>query len=325
MNKESNFEETEPKKRSLYTLTLTDAQMDRLKAWCDRQLWEFYEVDHARFAFKGDKVNVVGYKSGKLVIQGKKTEDFVTYVLEAEITQEPKMGYEEVHHPEWFEAHAGLDESGKGDLFGPLVSACVVADAGVARIWMDAGLKESKRITSDASVLKLEKVIRATKGVVVKTTFAGMEKYNALYVKFGSNLNKLLGWMHARALEDALDAKHVPWGMLDQFSKKDLVTPNLKLKAAFELRMQTKAEEDPIVAAASIIARATYIKQMKKLSDVFGEPLLKGSGAQAKEQGYRVVEKFGPESFGQFAKLHFRTASEILGKPVPEKRPWQKY
>ena len=89
--------------------------------------------------------------------------------------------------------------------------------------------------------------------------------------------------------------------------------------------MQTKAEADPIVAAASIVARAAYIKQMRKLSEALGEPLLKGASAQVKAQGKRIVEKLGPEALGKFAKLHFKTAYEILGKPVPEKPAWRKY
>lgn len=324
MNAKRNSEDEGPKKKTLYTLTLTEEQIAKLKKWCDRQLWEHYDVDYAHFGFKGDKVNVVAYKSGKVVIQGKKTEDFVTFVIEAEITHDPRMGYEEAHHPEWFEAHAGMDESGKGDLFGPLVTTCVIADAGVARTWIDEGLKDSKRITSDLAILTLEKKILRTEGVVVKTMFAGMEKYNELYHKFDSNLNKLLGWMHAKSLEEAFAKKQVPWGMLDQFSKKDLVSPHFK-DEHFELRMQTKAEADPIVAAASIVARAAYIKQMRKLSEVLGEPLLKGASAKVKAQGKRIVEKLGPEALGKFAKLHFKTAYEILGKPVPAKPAWRKY
>ena len=42
--------------------------------------------------------------------------------LEPDVTMAPKLGYDEVHHPDWFEPHAGLDESGKGDLFGPVIA-----------------------------------------------------------------------------------------------------------------------------------------------------------------------------------------------------------
>ena len=311
-------------KRTSYTIKLTEEQMATLKAWCDHRMWAFFAVEHARFAFKGDGVNVVAYESGKCVIAGKKTEDFVTYVLENEITKNPLLGYDEVHHADWFEPHAGLDESGKGDLFGPLVSACVVVgDGDVVREWMKAGVKDSKAISSDSMILRLDKQIRATRGVAVRRMCLGMAKYNELYKKFGKNLNRLLAWYHARALEEALKERPVPWGLLDQFTKQPLVQRALKeAPKGFELRMRTKAESDPVVAAASIVARAEYVRQMQALSERAGEPLKKGASAEVKAQAKRLVEKFGPEALGEFAKLHFRTAYEALGLPVPEKKVW---
>lgn len=298
--------------------------MDALHEWLKSNHWDEYHVDHARFAYKGDRVNVVGYESLKVVIQGKNMEHFVQFVLEAEITKMPVYGYDEVHHPEWFEEHGGLDESGKGDLFGPLVSACVLADKPIIDKWVAAGIQDSKRVTSDAAILKFDKIIRETKGAVVKTTFANMRKYNELYEKFGANMNKLLAWMHSRSLQDALKVKRVPWAMLDQFSKQPLVQAYFK-EDPIDLRMQTKAEADPVVAAASIVARAEYVRQMKKLSEQCGIELNKGASAQVKKQGKEIVEKLGKDALGDYAKLHFRTAYEVLGLPVPEKQPWQKW
>lgn len=316
-------QEPKPKKKTLYTIELNPEQMEQVRVFCDKQLWMFYAVDHALFAFKGNGVNIVGYKSGKLVIQGKNTEDFVTYVLEGQVTQKALLGYDEVHHSEWFEPHAGLDESGKGDLFGPVVSACVVADGDMVREWMEAGIKDSKNITSDKAILKLEKVIRSTKGVVVTTTFANMTKYNALYEKFGKNMNKLLAWFHAKSLEEALKKKRVPWALLDQFTDKPLVQAYFK-DDPIDLRMRTKAESDPVVAAASIIARATYIKQIEKLSETCGESLSKGVSAKVKQQAAQIVQKLGASALGEYAKLHFRTSAEILGLPVPPKFVWKR-
>ena len=313
-------------RRTSYTIKLSPEQMDKLKAWCDHRMWSFFQVEYARFAFKGDNVNVVCYDSGKCVIAGKKTEDFVTYVLENEITGEAKLGYDEVHHPDWFEPHAGLDESGKGDLFGPLVSACVVvSDTETARRWMDEGVKDSKAISSDAVVMRLDRMIRASRGVAVRTVVPGMHKYNELYLKFGSNLNKLLAWYHARALEAALEQQPVPWGLLDQFTKQPLVQKSLRaVPKGFELRMRTKAESDPVVAASSIVARAEFVRQLHTLSVQAGEELRKGASAEVKAQAKRLVEKFGPDRLGDYVKLHFRTAYEALGLPVPEKKVWFK-
>lgn len=321
MPKRKSESDDAPAKLSTYTVKLTEEQLDKLEGICDRRAYGFYHVDYSRFAFKGarDDVNIVAYKSGKVVIQGKGTEAFVQNVIETEITGSPELGYEEVHHPEWYEWHAGLDEAGKGDFFGPLVSCCVIAGEEAVRAFREAGVKDSKTLT-DASILRLEKIILKTKGVVVEKTWAGMDKYNQMMARPGANLNHLLAWYHAKALQRALEKRPVEWGMVDQFSKTPLTQRQLKKDGVdFDLRMQTKAEADPVVAAASICARAEYVRQLKKLSTEFGEELKKGVSAKVKEQGRTIVEKLGPHRLKDFAKVHFRTAYEVLGLPVPAK------
>ncbi|WP_221030261.1 ribonuclease HIII [Actomonas aquatica] len=317
-----------PKTLSSYTVKLDDAQMEKLEAICASRGWKAFEVAYARFAFKGetDKVNVTAYTSGKVVIAGKGTQDFVTMTLEPEVTGEPRLGYDEVHHPEWFEPHAGLDESGKGDLFGPVVAATVIADRRAIDALIAAGVKDSKKI-ADSVILKLDKVVRETRGATVEVVTCGMTRYNELMSRPRANMNKLLAWQHGMALMNALQKQSVPRGLLDQFSKTPLVQNELKRKGVtgFNLEMRTKAESDPVVAAASIVARAEYVRIMRKLSDRFGEPLQKGASALVKQQAHTIIEKFGARALGEFAKLHFRTAYEVVkeaGKlhelPLPE-------
>lgn len=328
MAKQPDPDSDEPKKLTTYTLKLDDAQMEKLRAAVAKKHWEEAEVPYARFAFKGPKVNVTAYTSGKVVVAGKETEDFVQNVIEAAVTGEARLGYDDVHHPEWFEPHAGLDESGKGDLFGPVVTATVVADKPAIDIWLKAGVRDSKTIV-DAQILKLDELIRATPGAVAETCYCGMAKYNELMLKPRANLNRLLAWQHAIALEKALQKKWVPRGLLDQFTKEPLVQKELVRRGVtkFHLDMRTKAESDPVVAAASIVARAEYVRLMHGLSLEFGDKLQKGAGAQAKAQAAHLVEKLGARALGRFAKLHFRTAYEVVaaaGKlaelPLPEPR-----
>jgi ribonuclease HIII len=309
--------------------------MEKLGALLRARGWTPFEVGYTRFAFKADhlKVNVSAYTSGKVVIAGKGTEDFVRDVLEPEVIGVARLGYDEVLHPVWFESHAGLDESGKGDFFGPVVAATVIADKPAIETWIKAGVKDSKRI-AELQIFKLDQLIRETEGVVVRTCFCGMPKYNELMGRPHANLNRLLAWQHATALEQALAAKRVPWGLLDQFTEQPLTQRELAKKGVkdFDLRMRTKAEEDPVVAAASIVARAEFQRQIVQLSRELGEKLLKGASAQVKEQGARIVQQFGARALGRFAKLHFRTAYEIVsaaGKldelPLPaprEKMEW---
>ena len=328
MPKKQTFDEEPPKKLASYTAKLDAAQMDKLHAICETRGFTPFEVAYTRYAYKSDpaRINVAAYTSGKVVIAGKGTEEFVTMTLEPEVTGAAKLGYDEVLHPDWFESHAGLDESGKGDFFGPVIAATVIADRAAIEAWIKAGVKDSKKI-AEAQIIKLDKIIRETHGAVVRTCFCGMPKYNDLMSRPGANLNRLLAWQHATALEQALLAKRVPRGLLDQFSKQPLVQRELTKKGVkdFDLAMRTKAEEDPVVAAASVVARAEFVRQMHLLSKKFGAKLQKGAGPLVKEQAHQIIVKFGARALGEFAKLHFRTAYEVVlaaGKldelPLPE-------
>lgn len=323
-------EDEEPKKLSSYTVKLDDTQMEKLHAICESRGFAPFEVAYTRFAYKSDpaRINIAAYTSGKVVIAGKGTEEFVTMTLEPQVTGAAKLGYDEVLHPDWFEAHAGLDESGKGDFFGPVIAVTVIADRSAIEAWIKAGVKDSKKI-AEPQIVKLDKLIRETHGVVVRTCYSGMPRYNEIMARPGANLNRLLAWQHATALEQALAVKRVPWGLLDQFTEQPLTQRELAKKGVkdFDLRMRTKAEEDPVVAAASVVARAEFVRQTHLLSKKFGGKLQKGAGPLVKEQGAEIIRKFGVRALGEFAKLHFRTAYEVVkaaGKldelPLPEPR-----
>jgi ribonuclease HIII len=313
MPKRGQDDEEKPKKLSTYTLKLDDAQMEKVRSILSGRGWEAFDVAYARYAFKGRDCNVTAYESGKLVVAGKGTEEFVTMTLEPDVTQAPKLGYDEVLHPDWFELHAGLDESGKGDLFGPVVAATVIAGKTAIEGWIKAGVKDSKKI-ADTQIIKLDKLIRGTHGVAVSTCLCGMPKYNLLMSRPHANLNRLLAWQHATALAQALSVKVAPRGLLDQFSKQPLVQRELAKMGVrdFDLQMRTKAEEDPVVAAASVVARAEYVRQIHELSRQFGGPLQKGAGPLVKEQAAQIIGRFGARALGTFAKLHFRTAYEVV-------------
>jgi ribonuclease HIII len=328
MPKHGRDDEEKPKRLSTYSIKLDDGQMERLRSILSGRGWEAFDVAYARYAFKGRDCNVTAYESGKLVVAGKGTEEFVAMTLEPEVTKAPKLGYDEVLHPDWFELHAGLDESGKGDLFGPVVAATVVAGKTAIEGWIKAGVKDSKKI-AESQIIKLDKMIRETHGVAVATCFCGMAKYNLLMSRPHANLNRLLAWQHATALTQALAVKRAPRGLLDQFSKQPLVQRELARMGTkdFDLQMRTKAEEDPVVAAASVVARAEFVRQMHGLSKAFGGPLQKGAGPAVKEQAAQIIGRFGARALGNFAKLHFRTAYEVVrdaGKldelPLPEPR-----
>jgi ribonuclease HIII len=242
--------------------------------------------------------------------------------------EQAKLGYEEVHSPEMFEPHFGIDESGKGDFFGPLVIAGVYVDHGVARTFLDAGIQDSKRIGSDARIRTLSKIIRTTPGAAIDVVSIGPERYNDLYEKFG-NLNTLLGWGHARVIENLLAKKpECPRALSDKFADARVIQKAL-LQHGQKIRLEqrTKAESDLAVAAASILARETFIDWLDRRGKAIGAKLGRGVSAQVKEAAKKLVEAEGPAALRKFAKVHFRTAHEIapgsFAAPAP-RQAWRK-
>src|SRR5437870_9588510 len=241
---------------------------------------------------------------------------------------EAKRGDEGVHLPEMFEPHFGVDESGKGDFFGPLVISGVYVDRGIAHNLLDAGVQDSKRIGSDARIRALAQVIRKTPGGLVETVLIGPRRYNELYEKFG-NLNSLLGWGHARVIENLLEKKpDCPRSLSDQFADARVIEQSLlRHGQKIDIQQRTKAESDIAVAAASILAREGFINWLDRKGKELGVRLERGISPDVKETAKKLVEKRGSEVLREVAKVHFRTAHEIAPEAFaapPPRVNWRK-
>jgi ribonuclease HIII len=311
-----------------YTAALTGAQATKLRELVDELGFKFSPKPYTIFFAQKEKLSVAVYEKGpKVLLQGKGIEDFVSFELEPKILGEAKLGYEEVHSPEMFEPHFGIDESGKGDFFGPLVIAGVYTDRAVARTFLEGGIQDSKRIGSDAKIHQLAKMIRETPGVAFETIVIGPERYNDLYEKFG-NLNNLLGWGHARVIENLLEKRpDCPRALSDKFADERVIKKSLfQHGQAIQLEQRTKAESDLAVAAASILAREAFIDWLDREGKRAGLALGRGVSAPIKEAARKIVERGGPEALRKFAKVHFRTAHEIAPHfyaAPPPKREWR--
>jgi ribonuclease HIII len=312
-----------------YTHPLTSEQAAKLRALLKELGFEFAERPYTLFFAQKNKLSVAVYEKGpKILLQGKGIEEFVQFELEPKILEQAKLGYEEVHSPEMFEPHFGIDESGKGDFFGPLVIAGVYVDREIARSFLDAGIQDSKRIGSDKRIRDLAEIIRRTPGAIGDTVTIGPERYNDLYEKFG-NLNSLLGWGHARVIENLLARKpECPRALSDKFADASVIEKAL-LKHGQKIRLEqrTKAESDLAVAAASILAREAFIDWLDHRGKGVGAKLGRGVSADVKAVAKRIVEAGGAAALRQVAKLHFRTAHEVAPghfAAPPPRRPWRK-
>jgi len=282
-----------------YTCVLLDSQAQALRTWLADHAYCFREVPYARFAAEKDKTSIVFYESGKLVVQGKGTQDFIEFVLEPEILKEARLGYETVLNPELLLPRLGVDESGKGDFFGPLCIAGAYVNESVVKAWKESGIRDSKNISSDKKIKDLAELIRQTPGCVSTTVTIGNERYNGLYSKMRS-VNAMLAWGHARVIENLLLQKHrmnpVPVRAIsDQFaSKKEVVASALmSLGREIELVQKHKAEADLAVAAASILARHEFVTRLDSMGKEFKMVFPKGASAAVDAAAKEFIAKHG--------------------------------
>jgi ribonuclease HIII len=203
----------------------------------------------------------------------------------------------------------GVDESGKGDYFGPLVvAACYVGPEHEAEL---EGVQDSKKLT-DSRSLALDGVIRRTCPFAIVAI--GPNKYNELYAKIG-NLNKLLAWGHARAIENVLEKVDCDHVLSDQFADpRGLQRALMERGRQVRLESRVRAEADLAVAAASVLARAEFLRRLERLGEETGVRLPKGAGPEVLATAERLVRERGQGVLNEVAKTHFKTTGQVLSR-----------
>lgn len=299
--------------RNSYTFKLTEAQQELLTNELAKSIYEAFLPPHAKAGGKRADCSIAIYNSGKCLIQGKGAAEFVEFVMEPHILKAVVLGYEKILQPEFSHPHMGVDESGKGDFFGPLVVAAAYVDEGICEAFQKMGVRDSKTVTSDNQIRKLAAGIRnILKGRFSMVTI-GPEAYNKMYGTMG-NVNKMLAWGHARAIENLLEkVPDCPRAVSDQFGPTARIESALMARGRkIKLEQRPRAEDDPAVAAASILARAGFIDGLQKLGDGFQVTLPKGASAQVRELARKLAEREGPAVLRKTCKLHFRTTDQVL-------------
>jgi ribonuclease HIII len=203
----------------------------------------------------------------------------------------------------------GTDESGKGDYFGPLVVAGVYLEDNLLPKLKVLNVRDSKKI-SDGVIKELDFKLRSF--CCYSVVVIGPEKYNLLYAKM-KNLNRILAWGHARVIENILLQIDAPKAISDQFGD-ELYIKNALLKLGKKIRLEQRpgAESDLAVAAASILARAEFLKRLEGLSRDCGMILPKGASPLTEEMAKKLVEKLGKENLEKYVKMHFKNTNKVL-------------
>lgn len=219
--------------------------------------------------------------------------------------------------------YAGIDESGKGDYFGPLVIAAVRLDEHAEAELERMGVRDSKQLT-DLRCRELAKVIKETCPDAYEIVEIPPARYNTLYKQFRAekqNLNNLLAWGHARALESLLQKAPCSYAISDKFGNADYIKSRLMAKgASVELLQEPRAEKYTAVAAASILARDRFLYRLKALGDELGMKLPKGASPAVVSTAKNIIAAKGEEALANVAKLHFKTTDAVLGRPPRKSR-----
>lgn len=312
MDSYSLYKDAMPQKNS-YTFSLSATQQELLIEILRTGNFELTQVPHTRMAAQGNHLTINLYNSGKCVVQGKGAADWVTFTLEPQVLGEAKIGYEDVHDPQASQPHMGVDESGKGDFFGPLVIAAAYVDQEIVESFRSMNVRDSKTITSDKVAEAMAEKIIGILGRRYAIVTVGPAAYNRMYAKM-RNVNTLLAWGHARAIENLLEfVPDCPRALSDQFGPTHRIEKALMEKGQkIKLDQRTKAESDPAVAAASILARAGFLRAIRQLGQKYGVKIPKGASTQTREAAIELVKKHGPSVLHDTCKGHFRTTDEVL-------------
>ena len=214
-----------------------------------------------------------------------------------------------------WDAWIGTDEAGKGDYFGPLVVAAVYVDAACRETLSTLGITDGKKL-SNRRIQHLAELMHNDYERHIVVVEKMPINYNALYNDLrrrGQNLNHLLASLHGEAIRTLAARVGAKYVLVDKFSKNDLITQQLKQE--IETIQVPKAERDIAVAAASIIARDTFLKRMEALSEKYEMRLPRGS-YQVVDAGREFIRLHGSGALEDVAKLHFSLTDAVLRKQV---------
>lgn len=295
-----------PNKSSPFVAQIDILLADKLKKDLLEQGFEFTVPPYTVFSGKKKGVSCTLYSSGKIVVQGKDMADFIEFYLEPVIIKKISYGQPPIILDAT--AHIGIDESGKGDFFGPLCIAGVYATEEQIQELAKMGACDSKKL-NDSAIRKLAPKIKAA--CAHHTVKIGPSKYNELYAKF-KNLNSLLAWGHATTIEALVNGSGCKKVTIDQFADERVVLRALhQKKMDLDLTQRHRGEEDLVVAAASILARDLFLQGLEQLSKKYGLEFPKGASAATIQAAKRFVKEHGYENLENVCKLHFKTLDSI--------------
>ncbi|MBN2014637.1 MAG: hypothetical protein JW778_05610 [Candidatus Altiarchaeota archaeon] len=268
------------------SITLSGEEIRKLRKYVGEHSLKEVPVksEHELFRVKDKGVELILYRSGKLVYEDNK---------------ETIRVLDEIMETEDYDFLLGTDEAGKGEWYGPLVVECVALKPSEVSALRKLGVRDSKKLTKN-KILELGEKIKEL-GLTTKPLILMPETYNQIYERFkaeGKTLNDLMAWAHARAIKDLLSALEYDRAkvVIDRFDAKrtEFRLGGLN-QDKLDIIQKTGGESEIPVAAASVLAKYIFEREVDSLNRRFGIDLRK---MEPKEIPREVLPKV--------AKLHFK-------------------
>lgn len=283
------------------TLTITNDLLIKMKDFYEDFIEE-NDNPHLEFFARLDDCTISVYKSMKAVFQG----------LEA---KEEASIWQLIPESSWLitESHIGSDEVGTGDYFGPVCVAAVYVKSDDIDWLNGLGVADSKKI-SDEKILEIAPLL--IKRLPYSQMAVDNPKFNDLTAK-GYNMNKIKAILHNAVLNNVknkVNNQNIKI-VVDQFAEEKLYYSYLINESIIvnNITFMTKAESHaPAVAAASIIARYSFLKKMEEISKKYNITIPKGAGMVVDTFGELFIKLYGMEELTKITKLNFKNTSKII-------------
>ncbi len=272
---------------------------------------------------KNEDVTLTLYNTMKAMLQGKNAyEDYLMWseIIGFECKTESESKPTNIIQNDisnttlYFSSSIGSDEVGTGDFFGPVVVATTFVPKSMIPALEQMKIRDSKLMTDEYMVSIAPKLKSMIPNVVLVTD---NPKFNDL-TRQGFNMNKIKAYLHNHAIKKCIKLVKDPieYVILDQFCSPKLYFEYLNAIDTYQnITFMEKAESIHLsVAAASIIARYTFITCMEELNKMAGLVLPYGAGPGVDVIGKVIVIKKGIDFLPKVAKMNFKNLDRIVNK-----------
>ncbi|MEI8308698.1 MAG: hypothetical protein WCF99_16680 [Chloroflexales bacterium] len=214
-------------------------------------------------------------------------------------------------------AHIGMDESGKGDWYGPLIVAAVYVDSQTVVALQRGGVRDSKELDGGSLPQIAALVERVVPESARRVTVLDPEVYNRRYAGLG-NINLLLAELYAETVASVRESTGCERIVCDQFAQRaDRLERSFASAGLPRPEQMHHAEAASVaVAAASVLASARFGVELVRLGALAGLRGQLPAGASAvralKAAAQHILAREGREGLGRYAKLNFNPVQELI-------------